>query len=120
MGTTITAGGVSVAPLGVMDLSYDREARTIVHDILDRPDPDVTLRPTGLRAGNLVFLCADDPSRDAVEELHTTAAGVVSLTATDRPRLDGLRYVVTGRLNVVLDSQTRHRWLVTVPYREVS
>ena len=121
MGTTVTSGGVGVAVLGVMTLAYVRPTRTLVHELLDGTGtPDVTLRPFGSRKGDLVFLCADEVAATALESLHTSSPATLSLASTDRPHLDGLRYVVAeGDISVELDIRTRRRWTVTVPYREV-
>lgn len=118
MGTTVTSGAVSVAPMGVMSLRYTRPSRTLVHIVLDREDPDITLRPSSPRTGSLEYLCADEDAARALENLHAVAPGVLVL-ASDRAHLDGLRYVVVDSLGVELDARTRRRWLVTVPFQEV-
>lgn len=120
MGTTITAGAATVSPAGVMELAYSRRSGTIAHQTLDGRVPDVTLRPVGMREGDLVYLCDDDASAREVEDLHAPHDPGTLLLASDRPHLDGMRYVVVGALRVELDPRGRRRWTVTVPYQEVT
>lgn len=115
---TITDGTTTITPELVLGYETAQEGRTIVHDILGRPDPDVSLAPTTTRAGTLelFFATADDAEQARV--MHTQAA-VFTYTATDNPTTS-MRYVVAGGgLRVSLDDRTRRRWTVSVAYREV-
>lgn len=116
MPTTITDGITTVTPTLVLDYAYDREARTIAHTVLDRSDPDVTLRPVGLRTGTLNLFCADRSTATAVEELHRTPAPL--FLASDDEATADMAYVVTGRLGVSWDADN-DRWKVTADYAEV-
>ncbi len=51
MATTITAGASVITPLLVEGFEAARSGGAIVHTILGRANPDVTLRPAGTRTG---------------------------------------------------------------------
>lgn len=107
----------SVTPTLVLDYSYEREARTIAHTVLDRSDPDVTLRPVGLRTGTLNLFCATRAIATDAEEMHRQSR-VLTLTSDDEPTAD-MTYVATGSLSTEWDA-TNNRWTVRVGYQEVT
>ncbi|MBD8077698.1 hypothetical protein [Cellulosimicrobium arenosum] len=116
MSTTITDGTTVVIPTLVLDYSYEREARTIVHTVLDRSDPDITLRPVGLRTGTLTMFCLTRALAVDVEDIHRTF-GLLTLTSDEEPTAD-MFYVATGRIGSSWDPE-HNRWTVTVDYAEV-
>lgn len=118
MSTTIHGATTSVTPDLVLELRWTREARTIVHQLLSRQDPDVTIRPTGLRSGDLACYVEDRATADTLAALAASGE-VLTITSDDDDLLDGLALVVAGDIVVELDTQTLTRSLVTVPYREV-
>lgn len=117
--TTITYdGGPAIHPMLALIESYGvtSEARTVSHSILDGP-PVHTLRPAGPDAGTLTLLFIDEtPARDCYSA-HKLAA-VFAIADTTRALLN-FRYVVAGELRMQLDSATRERWLVTIPFQAV-
>lgn len=115
--TTITDGSTTLTPLLVLGWQATREARTRVHQLIGRPDPDVTLRPSAARTGQLRILCASEADATAMEALH--AAGFVLTLADDDVAAVGMAYVVSGALGVELDPGTLTRWVVTADYTEV-
>lgn len=115
--TTLSNGTDTITPILVNGYDTSREARTIVHDILGREDPDVTLRPAGTRRGTLELVFDDEASAAAAVTAHA-AAGVWTLTEVDVPTIAMQYVVVDGDLGRRLD-ETRAAWLVTIPYREV-
>ncbi|WP_053203792.1 hypothetical protein [Jiangella muralis] len=116
--TTISDGTTTLTPLLVLGWSPTREARTRVHQLIGRPDPDVTLRPHALRTGTLRILCADEAAAAAMEQLH--ARGVVLTLADDDLTTVAGAYVVSGTITTELDTQTLTRWVVTADFTEVT
>lgn len=115
--TTLSDGTTSLVPMLVLGYTTTREPRTVVHAVIGRPDPDVTLRPAALRNGTLRILCADVAAAQAMVDLH--AQGLpLTLSEDDLPSLD-MAYVVDGPITSSLDDETRVRWVVEVGYREV-
>jgi hypothetical protein len=109
---------VTVTPDLVLDYAYTRTARTIVHDVLDRSDPDVTLRPVSLRQGTLALFAATVELATALDELHRTP-GVLILDATPDEPLASMAYVATGQITQTWDA-TYDKWRLDVGYREVA
>lgn len=115
--TTLSDGTTTIEPILVTGWQTSRPARAVVHTIIDRPEPEVTLREAGLRVGVFELLFATLAEAAAAEALHTQA---VSFTLTD-DTVGTLDYVVAGGdIDVELDDATRSLWLVRVPFQEVS
>jgi hypothetical protein len=115
--TTITNGTITITPDLVLGWDSAREARTVMHPVLARPDPDVTLRPSAVRTGRLQLWFTDQGDAVAAELAHA-AATVWSLDAgPDAPDLPG--YVVSGPVTLHADGPDLNRWLVEVEYTEV-
>jgi len=118
MTSTITLGLQQVVPDLVVDVQTSVDVPTIVHRIIGRTDPDVTLQPAQLRSGTLQLLMTDGlTAATAVAVLSTP--GVATLTDTDVPAVN-MAFVVTGQLDSQMDTQDMRRWTVTVPYQEVT
>ena len=117
MTTTITRGVDSVSPALVLGYKSARTAKNLIHPIIGRPDPDVTLAAAGLRTGTLELFCLDLAQALAVEALHA-GEGVCQLEDTDLPALN-MFYVASGEIGLELDEETRLRWVVSVEYQEV-
>lgn len=97
-----------------------REARTIVHPILNRSEPDITLRPAGLRTGTLTLLIAEQA--DAVSAFGILSVPqVFTITDPDTPAID-MSFVTPegGTIGIALDPETQDAWILTVPFAEVS
>lgn len=117
MTTTVTDGTTSVTPALVVDYAHQRRVRTLVHEVIGRPDPDVTLRPAATRSGTLRALLTSPADVDALDAM-LAAASILTVSSTDEPRLDGLRFAVgSGEISVTLESTTT--WIVEWPYVEV-
>ncbi|MCB7135362.1 hypothetical protein [Cellulosimicrobium marinum] len=119
MTTTISVPGTETAasPELVLNYAYEREARTMVHAVLDRSEPDVTLRHTGLRRGTLALFCTSRDQAAFMEAVHT-AALPLTLESDDDP-LANMTYVASGRVGSSYDAEN-DKWTVTVDYAEVS
>lgn len=116
--TTITHSGGVITPTIVDGYTARREARTIVHPIVNRSAPDITLRAAGLRTGSLSCVFALEV--DALAAFAVLAAPQV-LTLADQDRAIGMTFVVAdGDLDIALDDATRNAWVITVPFVEVA
>lgn len=126
MADLIVTGSTVIAPTLILGYESSRPGGAIVHPIIGRPDPDVTLRPAGRRTGTLELLfageelAANEAAAAAAEAAHATPA-VFTLTSTDRPSL-AMSYVVpaTGRIARQLDAATRNAWTVRIDFHEVA
>lgn len=116
----ITHGVSTVIPTQILGYETERESQNIVHAIMGRSEPDVTLRPAYLRTGTLSLgfegVTSETDSK-AAEDLHATG-GVFTLNA-DRVTA-GMSYVVTGTVKRTLEEETRDAWIVEFSFQEVS
>lgn len=119
MTSTITHAGGIITPTLIDGYEAERQARNVVHEIINRSAPDVTLRAPGLRRGSLK--CVFAAQLDAVAAFgNLSIPQVFTITDTDVPSL-GMTFVVPDGevIRIALDDQTRHTWIVTLPFAEV-
>lgn len=118
MVTVITHSTGTITPEVVNGFEAAREARTIVHNIIGRPDPDITFRPAGLRKGTLTLVFATGAAATAAEAALAFPQ-VLALSDPDVPEV-GMSFVVAdGDLDSKLDLDTQEVWLLDVPFQEV-
>lgn len=116
--STISDGTTTITPDLVLGYSTQQAGRNVIHDILGRGDPDVSLAPAASRAGTLNLFFLTEADAEQCRQLHAQAA-VFTYTADDNTTTS-MRYVVDqGGIGPALDDQTRRRWTVSVAYREV-
>lgn len=116
--TTISSGGTTITPDLVLGWDAGREARTVVHEVLDGP-PAATLRAASPRAGVLRLFFLTPEAAHACASAHAAPA----VWLLDDPDVPGgtLRYVVAGgQVRVVSEPPDHRRWVVEVPYQEVA
>jgi hypothetical protein len=118
MTTLISRGSTSVTPITVMGYKTARASGNVVHEILGRTDPDVTLRAAALRTGTLEFLFASHADAQAAEAI-LAGVGVITLADSDLPDI-GMRFVLSGTLEMELEQTSRTAWTVTADYTEVA
>ncbi|ROS57198.1 hypothetical protein [Frigoribacterium sp. PhB118] len=119
-GTTAGSTVVSYAtsrPLYVLGYESQRASAHVFHDVIGRANPDVTLRPAGLRTGTLSYLFASEAEAAECERMHSGTA-VLTLDDPELPTI-AMPYVADGAISRQLDPQSRALWLVGVAYREV-
>jgi len=119
MGTTITHSAGVITPELVDGYEATREVRTVVHDIINRTNPDVTFRAPGPRSGSL--RCLFPVQADAIAAYGVLSTPqVFTLTDPDVPAV-GMSFIVAGGdLTIALDDNTRGVWWVTAPFVEVA
>lgn len=112
---TVTDGTTSLSPTLVLDYSTVRPARSLVHEVLGSPSPDITLRPMGTREGVLSLFCLTRADATAIELLHTEPRPLTFIDPDAAP----MRYVVHGTVTVTYLADA-DRWRVDASFREVT
>ena len=111
-----------IAPSAILGYGSTRETGTVVHRIINRPGPDVTLRVAGLRTGSLrlAFVGPSAESDSAAAETVLATAAVFALQSADRASVQ-MSFVlpVGGRLDRTLEETTRAAWVVSFDWVEV-
>lgn len=119
MSTTITHADGAIVPAVVNGFESARPARTLVHTILGRPDPDITYRPAGLRKGELL-LVFESGAESAAAEAILVSAQVFTLSDPDVPQVAMPFVVANGEVSSALDLDTQTVWVLRVPFQEVA
>lgn len=117
MGATITHSAGTIVPTSLSKWQAEAEANTIVHDILNRSEPDVTFRAVGLRRGTLTMSFAS--GADAYAARAVLVLPQVFALVHDVVAQVSMRFVVAGgAISDVLGEAGE--WSLTVPFVEVS
>lgn len=117
--TTITHSTGTITPEVVNGFTASREPGNIVHTVLGSSTPDVSLRPSALRAGTLELVFATAAAATAAEAVMALPQ-VLTITDPDVAEV-GMDFVVAGgATEITLDDQTRSVWVLRVPFQEVS
>jgi len=116
--TTITDGTATTTPALVLSNVQEAEARTLAHVTLNGAAPDVTLRPVGTRAGAHRLFYLERADAQAAYTMHRQGS-VFTLTDPGDP-FNGMSYVVQGGRLTIEELVEYGRWIVTVPYAEVT
>lgn len=119
MSTIITHAAGTITPEVVDGFEASRPARTIVHTILGRADPDITFRPAGLRNGELALVFGTGAEAAAAEAILAVPQ-VFGLNDPAVPQVSMSFVVAGGDLTNSLDPQTRRVWILRVPFQEVA
>lgn len=121
MSSSITHSTGTVTPELIDGYQATRPTRTIVHDIINRPHPDITFRPAGLRRGE--FRCLFPDQADALSAYAALSIPqVLAISDPDVPAID-MSFIVGPEgesLAIELDDETRDAWWIVVPFVEVS
>ncbi len=115
--STITRGGTTVTPRLVLGWDTTRRSRNIVHEIIGKPSPDVSVQPSAPRTGTLELFFLTEDEAVAADALHAAPGPLVLVNDDHDAR--SMRYVVDGDVRLQLDPATRLRWTLSVPFREV-
>lgn len=121
MPTTITTGASTITPTLVLGYSADREAQTIVHEILGSASPDVTLRPGKLRSGRLElgFQGATSQANSKTAADLLSGAATFNLVSTDLTTIP-MPFVVQGTVTRELEDASRNAWIVSFDFQETA
>lgn len=114
--STITAGGTVITPTAVTEYQSTRAGGNVVHRILGRTDPDVTLRPAQLRTGTLEAIFTSEADSRAAE-VAVGDAGVMQY-ADDVSTVNMTFVLGEGGVQRTIH-ESRAVWLLTIDYVEV-
>lgn len=117
MATTITSGATTITPQLVTGWESTNDTQNIVHDILSRSTPDITLRGSTTRSGTLVMLFLTEAACETARALHT-GANVLTLASTQITAAN-FDYIVAGAVAAALDDETRRYWTLSVDYKQI-
>ena len=116
MTTTISDGITTLHPLAWMDYKSTRDARTKVHPLMGGTVA-ISLAPADPRTVNVALLFDDEAASKTCEDMHART-GVITITETGRPTAS-MQYVVSGRIERELDTETAALWIVSAAVIEV-
>jgi hypothetical protein len=116
MASTVTHSTGTITPTAIEGYESEREAYTVVGDILNRSNPDVTFRAFGLRTGSFRLIFADEAAALAAE----AALSVPQVLTINNPDVASLvmSFVIAGG-SLSLQQDT-HFWRLLVPFHEVT
>lgn len=110
---------VTATPDTVDGYASSVNSRTLLHEVIGRAYPDVTMLPGSLRSGTLSLVFGDENDSRLCEQLHAYATAPLVLTTDERDTI-AMTFVVVGKVVRSLDDQTRDSWVVSVDYQEVT
>jgi hypothetical protein len=116
-GATVPSRTASTTPVLVTGYEARRETRSVLHNVIGRVDPDVTLLPATLRTGTLRLLYDNEAAAAEAEAMHAQAQ--VFTFRDDDLSTVGMKYVLSGGLLRTLDDPTRAAWTVAADFQEV-
>jgi hypothetical protein len=94
------------------------EAQSLVHNVIGRSVPDLTLRPGLLGAGSLEMYFYSAAEAENARVFHR-AASTFLVTSDDAAFLPG-EYVPQGRVNQAQQSDDLRHWILTVPFQDIA
>lgn len=120
MSTFITTGTETINPTEILEYADESDGGNLIHRVLGRAAPDVTLRPGNLRTGTLTlgFEGPDSETDSAAARTLLNTGTVFALASTDRATVE-MAFVRLGTVGRQLESTTRDAWIVTVQFQEV-
>jgi hypothetical protein len=116
--STISNGSATITPTLILGYESDAESNNVVHKIIGRADPDVSLAPDSPRSGTLELFFESYADAWEARGLHAAPA-VWTLTDPDVPAVN-MSYVRDGSMTISLDPDSRELWTLSVGYQEVS
>lgn len=119
MSTTIIHSTGTITPVAVEGYKVSRQARTLVHSILNREDDDISLREFGLRSGSFRLVFEGESAALAAYAALCTPQ-MLTINNPDVAAL-GMAFVIAdGDVDLEQDSDVANVWRVIVPFREVT
>ena len=118
MANTIFDGSTTITPNLITGWESTQESQTVVHKVIGKSAPDITLKPASMRTGTLetVFLTANN----ANSARNFLSQAKKFILATDQTWLVEMHFVVTGNVTCSLEPNTQNVWLVKFDFQEVS
>lgn len=102
-------------------LAYDvvRKSRNLVHDILLRAAPEVTLSPAGLRSGTIKYLFDGAAELARAEAIHSHAKGLSTITLSGGGPFGTMKYIPVGEINTKLELEGTTVYSFTTGFQEL-
>lgn len=116
MSVTITSGSTVIVPDLVLAHQDEIVGGSIIHEIIGRTDPDITLRPASAPSGTLRLFFLRWNDAQTARNAHLEAA-LFSVSSDSQPWLPA-RYVMRRLSRIQQESATK-RWVLEVEYTEV-
>jgi len=109
--------GNSLYPTLIEYVTQERQTQTVVHRIIGRASPEVSLGVTDLRTGTMSMIFANNNT----EFMTYLATGVIlTLRSYSNYKLDRMHFAISGPISAELDPETRSVWRVSFEYAEVA
>jgi len=118
MANTITDGTTVVTPELILGWDAAQDTRNVIHNIIGKSAPDVTLKPAGYRSGTLELLFTTSTAANTARVM--LAQALPFLIESDEAWLDGVYFVVSGTISSALEDTTRKLWTISVDFQEVT
>ena len=115
--TTITSGTLSFSPELITAWATSQDSRNVIHTIIGRTDPDVTIKPAASRSGTLELLFLSASSAETARGI--LANGAIFTISDDETWINGLKFVMSGTIGAVLEDSTRNLWTLSADFTEV-
>lgn len=115
--TTISSGTLTFTPELVTAWEVTQESRNVLHTIIGKTDPDVTLKPSSTRSGTLELLFTTATTADTARGILTQ--GTIFTISDSETWLNGLDFVMSGNVTTALEDETRRLWTITADFTEV-
>lgn len=114
---TISSGILSFNPVLITAWQVNQDSRNVIHTIIGRNDPDVTLKPATTRSGTLQLLFSSATGANTARGI--LANGTVFTISDSETWLDGLDFVMSGTISTALEDETRKMWTIQADFTEV-
>ena len=118
MTTTITDGTTVLTPEIITGWEASQESGNVIHAIIGKADPDVTLKPAGTRAGTLELLFLNVTDAETARAMLTQPLPFI-IESTDA-WLNNIHIVANGSISSVLEDTTRSMWTISFDYQEIT
>lgn len=117
MTTLILNNESLIEPLMLLQYEAETESNNIVHRVIGKGEPDVSLAEDTTRMGTLhLFFETKADAWEAFALLRDIS--VWTLSDTDHEELN-MDFTRQGRMKIRLDSVSRRRWIIEMDYQEI-
>jgi len=114
---TISSGTLTFTPELITAWETSQNSRNVIHDIIGKSDPDVTLKPASTRSGTLEMLFLSASAANSARGV--LANGTIFTISDSETWLNGLDFVMNGTISAALEDTTRDLWTITADFVEV-
>lgn len=117
MTITISSGTLTFSPELITAWGTSQESRNVIHPIIGKSDPDVTLKPASTRSGTLELLFSSATAANSARGV--LASGTVFTISGSETWLNGIDFVMSGSISAALEDDTRRLWTISADFTEV-